>query len=186
MWEYLNTAKYDARLLPIAGYLVNQIQGKALLDLNCGYARLADYLPQSADYFYIGNDIDENAHRDFCERYTMSKKHFFWVKPDDWVSRADWPSIDILVCTGYATGFGEFESNTLDDSVKKLINRYGIDIIILEGATMPLINSRMLSLCDWIISKGYSEEFNFKIDVMEKPDVWQLRNVVILKRNRGN
>lgn len=123
-----------------------------ILDLNCGYARLADYLPQPADYFYVGNDIDENAHADFCRRYAGSKRHFFWIKPDDWMPNANWYNIDVLVCTGYAAGLNEFESHTLDDSIKELISRYPIGIVILESAVMPLISNRMLTLRDWTVS----------------------------------
>ena len=176
----MNTKAFDARLLPIAGYLASRLEGMVIVDLNCGHARLADYLP-IGNYYYIGNDTDEDAIRD-CLLHYPNLNYEFVIMSDTEMVCGGRGQIDILICAGYAAGFSEAESDTLDDSIKKLISRYTPGIVIFEGSTLPLINNRLLSLRDWAISQGYSQEFNFKVDVMEEPDVWQLRNVIILEK----
>lgn len=123
-WEYLNTPEWDGRFLYAAGYLSTRIEGKHLVDLNCGTARLLKYIPQTWAT-YVGNDIHQ------CPSEKMS---MFMHLPDSVVSqRID--RCDVLMCFGVANGnhaSPEWESCTVSDSIRYIVEAHKPSIIVLE------------------------------------------------------
>jgi len=126
-WEYLETEKYKARLLPIVEFLKGKTKDKTIIDIDCGTAPLlAELEPDWKTYF--GNDIDN---------YFITKargrnipKTLFLTETDDKIIL----NHDILICLGYGAGQDTkqpLESSTLFDSIVRL-SKFKPEIIIIE------------------------------------------------------
>ncbi len=147
MWNYLNTKEFDGRLMLIAGYLANKIQGKVILDLNCGHAHLLSYIPCTFQK-YIANDIDRDVINALANRWGYT----FLEQPDDAMPSLI-AGVDILLSLGYAAKLNEHESQTLDETIKALVQKHRPEIVVLECAQRICANA--LELCRWIQKQDY-------------------------------
>jgi len=177
MWDYLNTKQWDARLLPIAGYLATKIDGKVILDLNCGTARLYRYLVPVFDE-YLGTDISEEYIAEAKDNYAFGNFHV--CADDDIADRIC--SVEILLVLGYAAGFSDAESETLDDSVRKIVQGCNPEIVVFESGLARRIVQKLDSLVCWTLGQGYGKAFRIGIDVGAEPEEWRMRQVIILER----
>jgi SAM-dependent methyltransferase len=181
MWDYLNTKRWDARLLPIAGYLATKLEGKFVLDLDCGYGRLLQYIYPPIFGEYIGNDIVKEFVDGLTLRYPYCR---FYNKGDDWVARKFVGRVDVLLVLGYGPAFSGAESTTIDGSIKKLLSAdKKPEIVIIEHSPHPKIDGSLAFLLDWILFHGYKKEFEFTVDV--GADDWKgIRHILILEVER--
>ncbi len=121
MWDYVD--EIDARFTPAVDYLSDKIEGKVLIDLNCGEARLLQYLPHSFKRYY-GNDL-----RAVFPSYPKCQ---FDCIPDTQVNPKQ---LDVLMCWGmggYELTKEPVESPTISHTILRLGDRHP-SVIILEA-----------------------------------------------------
>ena len=185
MWDYLNTKEFDGRLMLIAGYLANKIQGKVILDLDCGHARLLKYIPHSFRE-YIGNDIDRDTIDILANRYP---EYAFLEQPDDVMAdlvEQIVGQIDILLCLGYGAKLNKHESQTLDESIKALVRQYHPEVVILGCTLIISVHENAVLLGNWIETQGH-DATNYLVcskDVLENDTAIAMneRHIIILER----
>lgn len=185
MWDYLNTKKFDGRLMLIAGYLANKIQGQVILDLDCGHARLLRYIPHTFRE-YIGNDIDKDAIDALANSYPSC---IFLEQPDDvmvGLIEQVVGYVNILLCLGYGAKLNEHESQTLDESIKALVRQYHPEIVILGCALNVAVHGSAVLLGDWVETQGYNAA-NYVVYSKDTLDndtatVMNKRHIIILER----
>jgi SAM-dependent methyltransferase len=131
-WEYLSTKPLDARFLFVAGYLQHRhlIEGKRLVDLNCGTARLLRYIPHTFAR-YLANDIHQQPES------VNSNLEFFPVADFEMVDRLGDEDVDVLMLFGIADARlcgSSWESRTSVDSFLSLVQRHHPATLIIEGS----------------------------------------------------
>ena len=175
-WEQFDFAQLDGRLMLIAGYLANKIEGKRILDLNCGKAPLLRFLPQTWAQ-YIGTDTDE-AQIEFCrQRYPG----IFYVASDDCLPTIS--GVDILLVLGYAALLNRQESQTLHLSIVNIATQYRPESVVID-AWFDLPDECQLSPVRWqLIEQGYSLAYHWVLDTYIGQFVpYQKRQIYILER----
>jgi len=131
-WEQFEKPELDGRIQLIAGYLANKIEGKTIVDLDCGTAPLLDWLPAEWHYYY-GNDTNV----DFVLRAKdkAMPRTGIWDIPDNEVL-VDLHRLgitpDILLSLGYGARLNEHESQTLDETIKDIVHKHRPEIVIYE------------------------------------------------------
>lgn len=178
-WDYLREAELDGRLLVVAGYLTSRIEGKRILDVNCGYAPLLRFLPRVFDQ-YVGNDTDLEAIAFLKEAYPTER----WLGCRD----SELPKlkgVDVLVCLGYGARLNQYESATLDQTVMALVYQHYPGIVVLEVWTRYPLLDEFNELVDWIVEQGYDEVGMWWVRPWQKPSgIYADRGVVLLERRQ--
>jgi len=179
VWDYLREPELDGRLLVAAGYLASRIEGKTILDLNCGYAPLLKFLPRTFRA-YVGNEVDPEAMAFVRETYPGGR----WLDcRDDELPELE--AVDVLVCLGYAAGLNEYESPTLHETVMELVYKYYPGIVVLEVWTRCPVLDAFDDLVDWVVEQGYEEAGMWRVMPWQQASgVYAERGVVFLERKR--
>jgi len=129
-WMHLQTRKLDARFLVVAGYLANKVKDKYIMDLNCSNARLLEYIPHTFASYY-GNDI-------FIDVFPDYKNTFFEkITDEEVIDKYKYNKLDILLVFGHGAGHileNKWESKTLDQSIRKIVEKFRPSIIVLEAS----------------------------------------------------
>jgi hypothetical protein len=113
--SYLQTEDLDRRF-KLVSTLVD-FKDKKVIDLNCGSYRLTNYVSGFKEY--VGNDIrGEYAHGGIDFRNT----------PD---TEIDEPC-DILCCFGYGYRLNKYESQTVRESIERLVKKYKPEVVVIE------------------------------------------------------
>lgn len=175
-WEYLLTRELDARVLPVAGYLANKINGNCIVELDCGHAPILKYLPKTYKSYY-GNDI-------LGERLPEYLGARFYQMKDDEFVKGDF-DVDILLVFGlggYEISKEALESSTLTQSIFDLVDREHPGVVVIESIQKysPVQDSIEVYLKD----KGYSIVHKIKV---ETRDNWlHKRLITIYEANNSN
>lgn len=155
-WSYMRGAEFQGRLMLIGGYLSRRISREStVLDLNCGHGLILDYLPQCN---YLGNDIDVEIIRDNWERYCGRGQTVFTRGSDEFIASEYMGAVDVLLSLGYACGYSDAESPTLEGSVKRIVADKEPETVVLEGWSSCL-STGFDALVEWIARRGYAQPF---------------------------
>ena len=135
-WQYLETGESDARFLVAAGYLCNKIAHKNLVDLNCGTARLLDFLPDTFASYY-GNDTDEHCISIARAKYSSRRNVAFELESDiKAVKTLRCKKVDVLMLFGFGAGniTKGRDSATLMQSFFDLVEYQKPEVLIVESS----------------------------------------------------
>jgi len=172
-WPHLELPELDSRLQLIAGYLGSKPWVRTIVDLNCGLAPLLGYLGRN--YFYVGND----RFGSFIEHLKKEHPHLAWsLCTDDEVNPTH--DIDCLMCMGYAEGDGEYQSETIGQTVLRLAESHLPPIIILDvwsGYEKDHGPARIIPLLE-----RYKVAFSWRIEPVVMATQYARRTVWILER----
>lgn len=179
VWEYMDGAEFQGRLMLIAGYLGQMIEDDtAVLDLDCGTGPILQYLPQCS---YLGNDIDPGALMDAHVRYGTRPDTVFLRATDEQIAARASIACDILLAIGYGCGFSDKESHTLDDSIRSIVTNATPRVVVLEGWSKCL-DYAFGELVAWIEEHGYRALPWWRVVPTAPTDHRTDRVVVILER----
>ena len=119
-WEYLNNSLFEIRFKIVGIYLRDKTKGKHIVDLNCGNAKLLDYIEHNYKS-YLANDTNN----DYLEKKIKKSNYnnITFIKQTDEQVRNKIAGIDIFVVFGH--GAGEYtnsnnDSKTLTDTIRYL------------------------------------------------------------------
>lgn len=167
----------DGRLLVVAGYLAQRIEGKVILDLNCGRAPLLRYLPRGFAR-YVGNDTTKGYIENCREAYPYGEWH---LRADDELPELE--RLDILLCLGYAARLNIFESQTLDITVRKLVTKHKPELVCLDVAVGIGVYGPFMAMVDWMTERGYKERSAWYIEPVRRDGLaFVRRRVSFLER----
>lgn len=149
-WEYLDAPHLQGRVFLVAGYLATRCAGKVILDLNCRTAPVAVALPATwAEY--VGNDTDRRF-------LALAKRAIpggrFLLCADADLPRLE--RLDVLLCLGYACGFSDAESVTLDATVRNLVVVHAPGVVVLEAWLRIALGGGFLALGEFLRVQGYN------------------------------
>ena len=168
-WPYLQNKFFDIRFEK-AIQMIGLVKDKIILDLNCGTARMLQYLPEDFTQ-YIGNDINQ----EFLEIARKWKTGPVTLKitlhccRDDEImnclNSADvCTKIDIFMNFGINPGVVNkgIESETEFETFKKVIGKFLPEIVICEGWTNYEKDFKIVSQrADFLKPLGYGEVGSF-------------------------
>jgi len=164
----------------IAGYLARRIEGKVILDLNCGRTPLFPFLPRTFDV-YVGNTADPEAARFLKQVYPGGT----WVQCLD-VRIPDMVRVDVLLCLGWEVGREGRREATVDETVMGLVFQYYPEMVILESEAETPKREEFDALVEWVVEQGYSEVGMWEVRPWQSSSgVVTHRGVVILERGSG-
>ena len=168
-WEQFKQKQLDGRLQIVAGYLANKIEGMNLFDLNCGTAPLLDWLPPVWNW-YAGNDTCKEFIMEAIDR--EKPRCSFDIIDDEslpsWLNEEFKYNIDCLIVMGYAARLNPMESQTIEETIYRLVDEHQPEIVVLDGwAGLP--NDVFFQT----VVSGLSADFDYKIEY-----AWFLRPVV--------
>ncbi len=170
-WEYLLTNKLDARVLLVAGYLADKIEGKVIVDLDCMHAPILKYLPRTYKVFH-GNDILSL----FPEPPELYKAKFYTMKDEEFTELE--LHTDILIVFGmggYEQSKEELESKTLNQSILKIVDRDMPEIVVIESVQQfSPIQENFEAI---LKAKGYNVAHKVKV---ETEDHWLQKRLVTI------
>ena len=131
-WEYLQTSEWDKRLEIIAKFLKGKTAGKSIFDIDCGTARLLDFIDHDFASYY-GNDINPAYIAEANGRDVPNT--VFETLDDKYLMDVDLNPIDILLAIGMGAGeyvINKYESKTLTDIFKRIVDEYKPGIVVAE------------------------------------------------------
>jgi len=178
-WEYLQLEQLDCRFLASAGYLADKIEGKNILDLNCGTARLLLYLPKNFNNYFC-NDIN-------YQPITQGLKIQYFKETDvqmcETVKSED---IDVLCIFGHGGGDklpSCHESPTLSASTIRIIKEHQPQIVVLEACFHYVHDKKVLGeiLDECLKDKVYSIKQNILVKPVGVYKPAYKRNLIILE-----
>jgi len=133
-WEYLATPEFNLRALWLDECFLRGkrvIEGKGVLDLNCGHAPLAGTLAGRCS-FYVGNDTRPLERHDGFLFYQTTDQRMV-----DIVLAPGFPPVRVLVVMGYypyAKQPNEHESPTLEAALQRLADARLVETVVVECA----------------------------------------------------
>ena len=185
-WEQFGMSELDGRLQLIAGYLANRLDGKYIVDLNCGTAPLLAWLPKPNLWSgYYGNDTSEEFI--YQARRMGVQNTTFECIPDSAVPKRlaeDNIPVDILLCLGYAARLNEYESQTLDESLEDIVRMFGSGVVILEYWSEIYHNkgSRVPELLEFLRDQGYEAIYTWELSAADTHTPYHSRTIHIFER----
>ena len=179
-WEYLDNTRLDGRLLVVAGYLSNRIEGKNIVDLNCGTGRLINYLPRIYTNYYC-NDIN------LVPSCIQEPIDFHPISDTEMVTFLADKMVDVVCVLGHGGGHelpNVHESISLSNSAMLIIEKHKPEIVILEANFTYVWKHHVLkSVLDWAIEAcGYKIKQDIVVKPAETNDTLAERNIIILER----
>ena len=183
-WEQFKQKQLDGRLQLVAGYLANKIEGMNIFDLNCGTAPLLDWLPPVWNEYW-GNDTCQEFVYEAINR--GSPKCFFGVVDDEslpgWLNEYNY-NIDCLIVMGYAARLNPMESQTIEETIYRLVDEHQPEIIVLDGwAGLPNDVFFQTVVSGLSADFGYKIEYAWALSPIVQNAAYQNRDIYILERD---
>ena len=182
-WEYLDTPELDGRFLIASGYLSNRIKGKFIVDLNCGTARLLNYLPKDYAGYYCNDKVTYNSRLGLTVNFQQ-------ITDLEMVKYLESRKVNILCVFGHGGGDklpNGHESKTLSQSANYLIGKHRPEIVILEANYTYVKKYEVLK--DIIYRATIEYAYTIKQNIIVKPanstDPLSERNIIILERGEN-
>jgi len=125
VWDYLTDKKNEGRWKIIADLIRDKVNGKVIVDLDCGVARVVKHL--DGFKLYYGNDIDI-GYIEQCKDYNIENTKFETIADD----KVNLDEIDVLMVLGYGCGRNRHESKTLLKSFERLVKKNKPEYVVFE------------------------------------------------------
>ena len=179
-WEQLELPELDGRVMLVAGYLADKLDGMCVVDLNCGTAPLLDWLPPKWEMYY-GNDTNEDFITQCLEKGAPRTK-FSAIADDEALDEID-EVVDILICLGYGARYHPLESSTVDETIVDVVVWDRPHIIALDAwwdiTKIPACGFD--ALVGKLRSLGYRIAHDLNIEENRATTAYSKRRVVILE-----
>lgn len=177
-WKPLEEPETAGRLLLAAGFLARRVEGRVILDLNCGRTPLFSFLPRTFRK-YVGNTSDVEAYRFLKKAYAEGS----WLKCV--VSRIpDLVRMDVLLCLGWEAGREDGSVIALDETVMSLVYQHCPEAVILETWSQTPKLEAFNALVDWVVDQGYREVGMWQIRPWQQGlGTMARRGLVLLERS---
>lgn len=178
-WKPVEEADRPGQLLLAAGFLAQRVEGRVILDLNCGRTLLFSFLPRTF-HKYVGNTSDSEVYRFLKRAYPQGT----WLKCVD--SRIpDLVQLDVLLCLGWEGGREVGGLVTLDETVMELVYRHCPEVVVLETWSRTPKLEAFNRLVDWVVDQGYREVGMWKVRPWQQAvGTVARRGVVFLERDK--
>ena len=160
-WPYLQNEIFDSRFEK-AIEMIGSVKDKVILDLNCGTARMLQYLPDDFK-LYIGNDINDDFLEIARKWKTKNPATFIHCRDDEIMGYLS--KVDIFMCFGINSGQNKgIESETEFETFKKVAGIFLPEVVVCEGWDYYEKNHKIISQrFDFLKPFGYKEIGEFFI-----------------------
>jgi len=176
--RYLEDSEVVGRMLVAAGFLARRVEGKVILDLNCGRTPLFPFLPQTFGK-YVGNTRDREAVAFLKRTYPEG----VWLQCRDF-DIPELVGVDVLLCLGWELGREEEEVIILDETVMGLVYRHYPEVVVLETWSRTPKLDDFNDLVAWVVDEGYREVGMWKVRPWQQSTgVMAQRGLVLLERS---
>ncbi len=141
-WPYLQNKELDIRFKKAVS-MIGSVEGKVILDMNCGRARMLQYLPEDFK-LYIGNDINDDFLEIARKWKTKSPATFVHCRDDEIMGYLS--KVDIFMHFGINTGVNKgVESETEFETFKKVVEKFLPETVVCEGWNYYEKNYKIIS-----------------------------------------
>jgi len=167
IYSYLENEELDLRFKK-ALEMIGSVSGKVILDLNCGSARMLQYLPGEFSE-YIANDINEKLLEIAKKWPAKGKMQFVLCRDDEIINYLN--KVDIFMHFGINAGVNEgYESKTEFETFKKIVEKFLPETVVCETWFYYEENYKIISQRgDFLKPSGYKEIGSFVMKhVMER------------------
>lgn len=190
-WKHLEEPEMMGRLLVAAGFVARRVQGKVILDLNCGQTPLFPFLPGMFRK-YVGNANDARAISFLKKAYPRG----VWLQCAD-SDLPDLVRVDVLLCLGWEVGRdteswtedsvqGEGEVVTLGETVMGLVYQHYPEVVVLETWSRTPKLDDFNRLVEWLVDQGYREVGRWVIMPWQQISrIMAKRGLVLLEKSEG-
>ena len=163
-WPYLQNEIFDLRFEK-AVPMIGSVKDKVILDLNCGTARMLQYLLEDFK-LYIGNDINEDF-LEIAKKWKVGKPVTFILCRDDEIMSFLAGVVDIFMCFGINSGQNKgLESETEFETFKKVIEKFLPETVVCETWDNYVRDYGLISQrADFLKPFNYKEVGSFAITV---------------------
>lgn len=159
IYLYLENEIFDLRFKK-ALEMIETIKDKVILDLNCGSARMLQYMP---DGFleYIANDVDEEMLEIAKKWPAKGKTQFILCRDDEIINYLN--KIDIFMNFGISAGINKgIESETEFETFKRIVEKFLPETVVCEAWLYYETNYKVISQRDNFLNPfGYKEIGSF-------------------------